>query len=44
VRNLAVISYATDNVFNDGTSLQMATMTGSPSGGYTATLVVGVYL
>jgi protocatechuate 3,4-dioxygenase beta subunit len=44
VRNLAGISYATDNVFNDGTSLQMASMTGSPSGGYTATLVVGVYL
>jgi protocatechuate 3,4-dioxygenase beta subunit len=44
VRNLAGISYATDNVFNDGTTLQMATVTGSPGAGYLATLTVGVYL
>lgn len=44
VRNLAGMSYATDNVFSDGTSLQIVTLTGSPSLGYTATLTVGVTL
>jgi protocatechuate 3,4-dioxygenase beta subunit len=44
VRNLAGISYATDNVFNDGTSLQMVSITGSPAAGYVATLSVGVHL
>jgi hypothetical protein len=43
-RNLAGISYATDNVFSDGTSLQMASVTGSPATGYVATLTIGVYL
>jgi protocatechuate 3,4-dioxygenase beta subunit len=43
-RNLAGISYALDNVFSDGTSLQMVTVTGSPGAGYVATLTVGVYL
>lgn len=42
VRNLAQISYATDNVFSDGTSLQMATVTGNATDGYVATLTVGV--
>jgi protocatechuate 3,4-dioxygenase beta subunit len=42
VRNLASISYATDKVFSDGTSLQIASITGSPSAGYVATLSVGV--
>ena len=42
VRNLAAISYATDNVFSDGTSLQMAAMSGSVASGYVATLTVGV--
>jgi protocatechuate 3,4-dioxygenase beta subunit len=42
VRNLAAISYATDNVFSDGTALQVATVTGSPAAGYVATLTVGV--
>ena len=42
VRNLAQISYATDNVFSDGTSLQMASVTGNPSDGYVVTLTVGV--
>jgi len=42
MRNLAQISYATDNVFSDGTSLQMATVTGNPTDGYVATLTVGV--
>lgn len=42
VRNMAAISLATDNVFSDGYSLQMATMTGNVTDGYVATLVVGV--
>ena len=42
VRNLANISYATDNVFSDGTSLQIATVTGNATQGYVATLQVGV--
>ncbi|MFC5547277.1 intradiol ring-cleavage dioxygenase [Massilia aerilata] len=43
-RNLASISYATDNVFSDGTSLQMGSVSGNASTGYTVTLVVGVSL
>ena len=43
-RNLASMSYATDNVFSDGTSLQMGAVTGNASTGYTVTLVVGVSL
>ena len=42
VRNLAAISYATDNVFSDGTALQIASVTGSAADGYVATLTVGV--
>jgi hypothetical protein len=42
VRNFANISFATDNVFSDGTTLQIATVTGSVSQGYVATLAVGV--
>jgi protocatechuate 3,4-dioxygenase beta subunit len=44
VANLARISYATDNVFGDGTSLQMASMSGDIVNGYVATLTVGVSL
>lgn len=44
VRNLAGMSYATDNVFSDGTALQIASMNGSAALGYTATLTVGVAL
>ncbi|MGX4640327.1 intradiol ring-cleavage dioxygenase [Massilia sp. SYSU DXS3249] len=44
VRNLARISYATDNVFSDGTALQMASMSGDMVGGYVATLTIGVSL
>ncbi len=44
VRNLARISYATDNVFSDGTALQMASMSGDMVNGYVATLTVGVSL
>ncbi len=42
VSNLARISYATDNVFSDGTALQMASVTGNATQGYVATLTVGV--
>ena len=38
----AQISLATDNVFRDGADLELATMTGDMTNGYTASLVVGV--
>lgn len=44
VQNLSRISYATDNVFSDGTTLQMATMSGDIVNGYVAELTVGVSL
>lgn len=44
VRNLARISFATDNVFSDGTALQMASIAGDIVNGYVATLTVGVSL
>jgi hypothetical protein len=44
VSNLARISYATDNVFADGTLLQMASMSGDMVTGYVADLTVGVSL
>ncbi|MES2347259.1 MAG: intradiol ring-cleavage dioxygenase [Pseudomonadota bacterium] len=42
VRNLAQISYATDNVFSDGTTLQMGAVTGNVTDGYVVTLTIGV--
>jgi protocatechuate 3,4-dioxygenase beta subunit len=42
VANLAQISFATDNVFSDGTSLQLASVTGDTTNGYVATLQVGI--
>jgi protocatechuate 3,4-dioxygenase beta subunit len=42
VRNLARTSFASDNVFRDGTELQMATVTGTVSAGYTAQLQVAI--
>jgi len=42
VSNLARMSFALDNVFSDGTALQMASVTGTSSQGYSATLTVGV--
>ena len=42
VANLAQISFATDNVFSDGTSLQLASVTGDTTSGYVATLQVGI--
>lgn len=44
VQNLAQISLSTDNVFSDGSSLQLATVTGDLSNGYSAQLTVGVGL
>lgn len=44
VSNLARISYATDNVFSDGTSLQIASVSGSAAQGFTAMLTIGVSL
>jgi protocatechuate 3,4-dioxygenase beta subunit len=43
VSNLSRISYATDNVFSDGTSLQIASVSGVAQG-FVATLTVGVSL
>jgi hypothetical protein len=41
-RNLSQISLATDNVFSDGASLELATVTGDVTNGMTATLTVAV--
>jgi len=43
-RNLSGMSYATDNVFSDGTTLQIASVTGDPVNGYVVTLTIGVSL
>jgi protocatechuate 3,4-dioxygenase beta subunit len=40
--NLSRISFTTDNVFSDGVTLQLASVTGSASEGYVATLTVGI--
>jgi protocatechuate 3,4-dioxygenase beta subunit len=42
VSNLNQISFATDNVFSDGVTLQMASLSGSVAAGYTAALTVGI--
>jgi protocatechuate 3,4-dioxygenase beta subunit len=42
VTNLSRVSLATDNVFSDGSALELATITGSVSGGLTAALTVAV--
>jgi hypothetical protein len=41
-RNQAQITLATDNVFTDGASLELATVTGDVSSGMTAALTVAV--
>lgn len=41
-QNTSVTSFAADNVFSDGVTFQLATLTGSVAAGYTATLTVGV--
>ena len=40
--NLAAISFASDNVFSDGTEQQMASISGTTTNGYSASLVVGI--
>lgn len=42
VTNLSQISLATDNVFSDGASLELATCTGNVTSGFTAALTVAV--
>jgi hypothetical protein len=42
VTNLSQVSLATDNVFSDGSALELATVSGSVSGGLTAMLTVAV--
>ena len=42
VSNLSHVSLATDNVFSDGWSSELATVKGSVADGYTATLAVPV--
>lgn len=40
--NFNQISFATDNIFSDGYSTQLATVTGSTAAGYAAALTVGI--
>ena len=42
VSNLARVSLASDNVFSDGSALELATVTGSVESGFTASLTVAV--
>jgi protocatechuate 3,4-dioxygenase beta subunit len=42
IRNAAQITLASDNVFSDGSSLELATMSGDTASGWTATLTVAV--
>ncbi len=41
-QNTSVTSFSADGIFSDGTTYQIATVTGSVSTGYTASLVVGI--
>jgi len=41
-QNSSVTSFSQDNVFSDGTTYQMLTVTGDVNNGYTASIVVGV--
>ena len=42
VRNQAQVSLASDNVFSDGSALELATVTGSVATGFTAVLTVAI--
>ncbi len=42
VTNLSRVTLASDNVFSDGSALELATLTGSAAGGFTAALTVAV--
>lgn len=39
---LSRVTLASDNVFNDGATLQMLTITGSASAGYALALTIGI--
>lgn len=41
-QNTSVPSFAADNVFSDGVDLQLATLSGDVSAGYTAALTIGI--
>ncbi|MGC3981926.1 MAG: hypothetical protein QM808_11745 [Steroidobacteraceae bacterium] len=41
-QNTSVSSFAADNVFSDGTTYQMCSMSGSTSAGYVAALTIGI--
>jgi hypothetical protein len=42
VTNLSRVTLVSDNVFSDGSSLELATMTGNVGGGLTAALTVAI--
>ncbi len=42
VRNLASITFASDNVFSDGTDLEMTTMQANSGGGYSASITISI--
>lgn len=42
VRNLASITFATDNVFSDGTTLEMTTLQANGDGGYSASITISM--
>lgn len=42
VTNLAQVSLVTDNVFSDGSQLELATISGTVAGGLTAVLTVAI--
>jgi protocatechuate 3,4-dioxygenase beta subunit len=42
IRNAAQVTLASDNVFSDGSSLELATMSGGVTEGFTATLTVAI--
>jgi protocatechuate 3,4-dioxygenase beta subunit len=42
VTNLSRVSLASDNVFSDGSALELATVTGSAAGGLTAALTIAI--
>ena len=42
VQNLSQVTLATDNVFSDGVTLQVPTVSGDVTNGYTVALTVGV--
>lgn len=42
VTNLSRVTLASDNVFSDGSALELATVTGSAASGFTATLTVAI--